>query len=471
MIPISVRARGEGPGGPGGAAARRRALRHLLDQRSAVPRLGDGRAAARARAGRPRGGVAGAGQPGDDRGRAGPGRDQRQRGLPAADPGAGDRAAGDRVPPDGPAGDQRDAPAVRRGRVPGRRPGGAARHRRRGAPRAGQDDRGVPVDQPGRAAVVPRGVGRGGRGDRARPGPGAADPHQDRALGSERRDRARPGRRGHRGPAGLSVPGGARHPRLRRPAPPAARLARHRPGAGRRGAGRRGRSGRRGAQQYDVGLSSPRYAWPLLVRAATAAIQAPGEDATALLDRLRALAEKLEVVGPVQQAWQLSFAALDPAVVLDLEEGGGGRARVADAAAATWQSVGQPYQEAIALVHAARIALAERAAARHWPGCTGPRRSRSGSAPARALGVAGGRPQPPGRQPRPDEPGLTAGNLRCSASSRPGSRTGRSPPPWSSRPRRPAFTCPTSWPSWAPATRTEAAVKAHELGLLGFLAR
>ena len=71
-------------------------------------------------------------------------------------------------------------------------------------------------------------------------------------------------------------------------------------------------------QQYDVSLSSPRYAWPLLVSAATAAIQAPGEDAAALLDRLRALAEKLDVCGPVQRAWQLSFAALDPDVVLDL---------------------------------------------------------------------------------------------------------------------------------------------------------
>ncbi len=46
--------------------------------------------------------------------------------------------------------------------------------------------------------------------------------------------------------------------------------------------------------------------------AATAAIQAPGEDAAALLDRLRALAEKLDVCGPVQRAWQLSYAALDP---------------------------------------------------------------------------------------------------------------------------------------------------------------
>ena len=163
-------------------------------------------------------------------------------------------------------------------------------------------------------------------------------------------------------------------------------------------------------QQYDVGLSSPRYAWPLLVRAATAAIQAPGEDATALLDRLRALAEKLEVVGPVQQAWQLSFAALDPAVVLDLEEGGGGRLAVADAAAAAWQSVGQPYQEAIALVHAARIALAERA------GREALARLHRAAPLAQRLGAGradrpGGRPYPPGRQrhgprrPRPHQPG------------------------------------------------------------------
>ena len=70
-------------------------------------------------------------------------------------------------------------------------------------------------------------------------------------------------------------------------------------------------------QQYDVSLASPRYAWPLLVSAAAAATQAPGEDAAALLDRLRTLAEKLDVCGPVQRAWQLSFAALDPQTVFD----------------------------------------------------------------------------------------------------------------------------------------------------------
>ena len=72
-------------------------------------------------------------------------------------------------------------------------------------------------------------------------------------------------------------------------------------------------------QRYDVSRSSPRYAWPLLVSAAIAATQAPGEEAAALLDRVRALAEKMEVTGPVQRAWQLSHAAVDPCVVLDLD--------------------------------------------------------------------------------------------------------------------------------------------------------
>ena len=39
----------------------------------------------------------------------------------------------------------------------------------------------------------------------------------------------------------------------------------------------------------------------------------------------------------------------------------GGRLAVADAAVAAWEAVGQPYQAAVALTHAARIALAERA--------------------------------------------------------------------------------------------------------------
>ena len=117
--------------------------------------------------------------------------------------------------------------------------------------------------------------------------------------------------------------------------------------------------------RYDVSGSSPRYAWPLLVTAAVAAVtaRAAGADAdaaAALLCTVRTLAEKLDVCGPVQRAWQLSYAALDPQP--DDDESGDAvdgvdRLAATDAAAAAWEAVDQPYPTAIALVRAAAIAL------------------------------------------------------------------------------------------------------------------
>jgi ATP/maltotriose-dependent transcriptional regulator MalT len=108
-------------------------------------------------------------------------------------------------------------------------------------------------------------------------------------------------------------------------------------------------------QRYEVSGSSPRYVWPLLVSAAAVAAVAAREAADAadaLLGKLRTLAEKLEVSGPVQRAWQLSYAAVDPqADAVD-------RLAAADEAAAAWEAVKQPYPAAIALVRAATIALA-----------------------------------------------------------------------------------------------------------------
>jgi len=105
--------------------------------------------------------------------------------------------------------------------------------------------------------------------------------------------------------------------------------------------------------RYDLGMSSPRYAWPLLVNAAAAAREASsGDEAPALLERLRTLAGKLEAFGPEQRAWQLSFAALDPGP----DVGDGGLAD-ADAAVAAWEALRQPYPAAIMLVYAARAAL------------------------------------------------------------------------------------------------------------------
>jgi DNA-binding NarL/FixJ family response regulator len=209
----------------------------------------------------------------------------------------------------------------------------------------------------------------------------------------------------------------------------------------------------------------------MLVSAATAAIQAPGEDATALLDRLRALAEKLEVVGPVQQAWQLSFAALDPAVVLDLEEGGGGRLAVADAAAAAWQSVGQPYQEAIALVHAARIALAERAGREALARLhrTAPLAQRLGA--GALIAQVADLTRRAGSGTDPDDPGLTSRELEVLRLVAAGQSNREIAAALVISPKTASVHVSNILAKLGAATRTEAAVKAHELGLLGLLAR
>ena len=82
------------------------------------------------------------------------------------------------------------------------------------------------------------------------------------------------------------------------------------------------------------------------------------------------IAGKLEAFGPVQQAWQLSFIALagTPASssTSDCDEENDAAPldplAAADAAADAWKGLGQPFPAALALVHAARIALAGRAA-------------------------------------------------------------------------------------------------------------
>ena len=119
--------------------------------------------------------------------------------------------------------------------------------------------------------------------------------------------------------------------------------------------------------RYDLPGSSPRYVWPLLTTAAFAARRAPGEDAAGLLDELRMIAGKLEAFGPVQGAWQLSFTALAGASTsspanCDEEDDVApvDPLAAADAAADAWEAVGEPFPAAVALVHAARTALAAR---------------------------------------------------------------------------------------------------------------
>ena len=227
-------------------------------------------------------------------------------------------------------------------------------------------------------------------------------------------------------------------------------------------------------QRYDVSRCSSRYAWPLLVSAAMAATQAPGEDAAALLDRLRALAEKMEVTGPVQRAWQLSHAAFDPCVVLDLGAGsdleadgdGGGRLPVADAAVAAWEAVGQPYQEAIALLHAARIALAERAGREATARLrrAAPIAQRLGAVPL-AVQVAD-LTRRSGTDVDADDPGLTGRELEVLRLVAAGQSNREIAAALVISPKTASVHVSNILAKLGAATRTEAAVKAHQLLLL-----
>jgi predicted ATPase/DNA-binding CsgD family transcriptional regulator len=140
--------------------------------------------------------------------------------------------------------------------------------------------------------------------------------------------------------------------------------------------------------EYDL-QASPRYAWPLLAAAGSAAAdvsclppaartEAVGQLAREVLHAVRTEAAKLDVIGPVQAAHQLTLTAeLDrasPADGADGADGGdgadpAGRPRASEPAeaaaparwlgsAAAWEALGQPYQQAAALYRAAEAALA-----------------------------------------------------------------------------------------------------------------
>jgi len=124
--------------------------------------------------------------------------------------------------------------------------------------------------------------------------------------------------------------------------------------------------------RFELSGSSPRYAWPVVAAGATAALAAARhaagvhdqrlrDEAAAIMDRLRTVAEKLETFGPEQRAFQLTFAAAD-ADAARLPDGSGGEAAgpltAWDAAAAAWASLSEPYPLAGALLHAAEAALA-----------------------------------------------------------------------------------------------------------------
>jgi DNA-binding NarL/FixJ family response regulator len=131
------------------------------------------------------------------------------------------------------------------------------------------------------------------------------------------------------------------------------------------------------ADRLDLALD-PRYAWPLLAAAArgvTATARAAGRDralagqAAGLLARLHALAAQMPAHGPVQQADWLAFSAealrareaVRTAPAAPAAAAGRAEQEISaawDAAAAAWERVGQPYPLAVALLAAAKAALA-----------------------------------------------------------------------------------------------------------------
>jgi DNA-binding CsgD family transcriptional regulator len=231
-------------------------------------------------------------------------------------------------------------------------------------------------------------------------------------------------------------------------------------------------------QQHDVSISSPRYAWPLLVSAVTAATQAGGEEAAALLDRLRVCAEKLDAFGPVQGAWRLSYAMLDPDSALDLETAldpdtaNGGRLAVADAAVAAWEAVGQPYQAAIALTYAARIALAEQGGRAEQAGRAGDERLRRAAAIAERLAAGPLAAQIAGLTTRSgggsdaNDPGLTSRELEVLRLVAAGQSNREIAGALVISPKTASVHVSNILAKLGATSRTEAAVKAHQLLLL-----
>ena len=98
-------------------------------------------------------------------------------------------------------------------------------------------------------------------------------------------------------------------------------------------------------------------------RLATPAGPAAGV-ARGVADRLRTVAEKLEMFGPAQRAFAVTFAAAEAdyaGLIADFPDGGHGDAGLLaawDEAAAAWDGLGEPYPLGETLLHAAEAALA-----------------------------------------------------------------------------------------------------------------
>lgn len=123
---------------------------------------------------------------------------------------------------------------------------------------------------------------------------------------------------------------------------------------------------------FDL-LPSARYTWPLLVvgaRACAAAAVITGPEgrftarAAAVCDRLRIDADKLAVGGPLQHAHQLTFAAEAGRAYRAIEAISAGKPSPSqdisadwDQVTQAWETVGQPYPLAIALLRSAEATL------------------------------------------------------------------------------------------------------------------
>jgi DNA-binding NarL/FixJ family response regulator len=171
-------------------------------------------------------------------------------------------------------------------------------------------------------------------------------------------------------------------------------------------------------------------------------------------------------------------AAHDPCVVVDLEAGSDpeagtddGRLAVADAAAAAWEAVGQPYQQAVALTLAARIALAERAGreAKARLRRAAPIAQRLGAGPLAAQVASLTRRA--GSDGDSDDPGLTSRELEVLRLVAAGQSNRELAAALVISPKTASVHVSNILAKLGAATRTEAAVKAHELGLLGLVSR
>jgi DNA-binding CsgD family transcriptional regulator len=132
--------------------------------------------------------------------------------------------------------------------------------------------------------------------------------------------------------------------------------------------------------RFEESGGSPRYVWPVVSAGASAVLTAARQaaavrderlrdEAAAVADRLRMVAEKLETLGRVQQAHQLTFAAADASAAemlaavagrLPGEEADEPGPLIAawDEAAAAWAALSEPYPLAQALLAGAQTALA-----------------------------------------------------------------------------------------------------------------